>query len=429
MQSQCPHCNSAFEISSEAINAAEGIVRCGQCMQLFDAHEYCIEENTSDSVNSSCEHLSENGQPATATEQAVPSAGNEFQQPSETKTSVDNNTNGAEFSTTTNFTDNASLIQETNASNAKHPEQAPDSVQALLNMDLQQTSTETAEAQAFEPKTSVAETEKYFVPEVEMNSLLPTDSHATERSAEHDEKLIDYQQQITRPPGGNVDAATAREVSLFDDTPSAQNSEDIAYDENTANETPLFDPAADAPEILPPLLGEKKRSSTGNRSAATALFGSICFTLTLLLILQWALGMSDSKNWHASTKTLSDTACQIFYCARASTGSGFQSRDKVIQSHPNKANALILKASLVNTARRAQPFPNLALEFSNLEDQTFARRVFRPEEYLNPALIEQNAGSIPANTPVKIVLELVDPGPDAVNYSLRYFLPKDQTAG
>ena len=52
-----------------------------------------------------------------------------------------------------------------------------------------------------------------------------------------------------------------------------------------------------------------------------------------------------------------------------------------------------------------------------------ARRVFSPEEYLGDSLLSSGNGLLAQDTPVEIQLELADPGADAVNYSILYFLP------
>ena len=42
MHTQCPHCNTLFEITEEQISALEGKVRCGYCYRTFNAKETLI---------------------------------------------------------------------------------------------------------------------------------------------------------------------------------------------------------------------------------------------------------------------------------------------------------------------------------------------------------------------------------------------------
>ena len=38
MQTQCPHCHTRFEMKLDQLNQANGQVRCGFCLAIFDAH-------------------------------------------------------------------------------------------------------------------------------------------------------------------------------------------------------------------------------------------------------------------------------------------------------------------------------------------------------------------------------------------------------
>ena len=39
---QCPHCKASFKVSDEQLSAANGRVRCGACLNIFDAIAYQI---------------------------------------------------------------------------------------------------------------------------------------------------------------------------------------------------------------------------------------------------------------------------------------------------------------------------------------------------------------------------------------------------
>ena len=39
---QCPHCKASFKVSEEQLGVANGRVRCGSCMNIFDAIAYSI---------------------------------------------------------------------------------------------------------------------------------------------------------------------------------------------------------------------------------------------------------------------------------------------------------------------------------------------------------------------------------------------------
>ena len=74
-----------------------------------------------------------------------------------------------------------------------------------------------------------------------------------------------------------------------------------------------------------------------------------------------------------------------------------------------------------NSAEFAQPFPILVLSFNSVENSVIALREFTSAEYLDPGL--RSTQAMPAKTPVQIRLAIMDPGPEAVNYTLAFRWP------
>lgn len=95
-----------------------------------------------------------------------------------------------------------------------------------------------------------------------------------------------------------------------------------------------------------------------------------------------------------------------------------QSSQLLVRVDPDNTQRLIVDAVIINNAPHPQPWPLLSLAFTDLQDQPVASRTFSPREYLGGEL----AGSreMPANSPVRLSLELLDPGEDAVNYRLTF---------
>ncbi|GAA3966511.1 DUF3426 domain-containing protein [Allohahella marinimesophila] len=94
------------------------------------------------------------------------------------------------------------------------------------------------------------------------------------------------------------------------------------------------------------------------------------------------------------------------------------SQDLVVRAHPVERNALVVDSIIVNKADIPQPYPDIQLEFSDANDRIIARRRFTPGEYF-PNLDPEDAFMTP-EAPLKIVLEIHDPGPAAVNYRLDF---------
>jgi predicted Zn finger-like uncharacterized protein len=95
-----------------------------------------------------------------------------------------------------------------------------------------------------------------------------------------------------------------------------------------------------------------------------------------------------------------------------------RTRSLVVRSHPDTSGALVVDATIVNTAPFEQRFPDLELKFTSVTGALVAGRRFSPDEYL-PADFG-NDRMMPPNTPIHVSLEIVDPGRDAVNYTLSF---------
>lgn len=102
-------------------------------------------------------------------------------------------------------------------------------------------------------------------------------------------------------------------------------------------------------------------------------------------------------------------------------GSLWRSEELVVRSHPEFADALVATFIFRNTSGRESAFPLVELRFLDRYQQLQASRVFTPEEYLPAEL--RHFPMLAADTPVQAELVLMDPGPEADNYQLR-FLPQ-----
>jgi hypothetical protein len=94
-----------------------------------------------------------------------------------------------------------------------------------------------------------------------------------------------------------------------------------------------------------------------------------------------------------------------------------RTQNLVVRSDPDNPGVLLVNALIVNEAQFSQPFPVLELRFTDLRGALVAGRRFQPAEYL--AGEASNMELMPARTPVQIELEIQDPGPDAVNYTMK----------
>ncbi len=89
-----------------------------------------------------------------------------------------------------------------------------------------------------------------------------------------------------------------------------------------------------------------------------------------------------------------------------------------LTTHPRRDGALHLSGVLSNDATFAQPWPVLELRLEDRFGDVVAARRLRPDEYLrNPPSLNER---MPAHARRAIEVELVDPGHDAVGFSINF---------
>ena len=168
------------------------------------------------------------------------------------------------------------------------------------------------------------------------------------------------------------------------------------------------------------------RDSLHQESSATPIWKWLAgITLSLLLSAALFVQLSvfrstDVVDALPAAQPLLMRICQQLPCRY--TGPTDISKIKLISRdirlHPKAKNALLITATMVNRAKFKQPYPILQIRLSDLSGDVVAQRRFRPEEYLgkinNPFL------RMPPGKPVKIALEVIDPGRDAVNFEIEF---------
>jgi len=92
------------------------------------------------------------------------------------------------------------------------------------------------------------------------------------------------------------------------------------------------------------------------------------------------------------------------------------SRD--IHTHPTRSGILVLSLTFVNLAQSSQVFPELEVTLLDAANQPVARRRLRPTDYLRDGA-DIEAG-LAADVYLPVLLELGDPGEQAVGFEIRF---------
>ncbi len=115
--------------------------------------------------------------------------------------------------------------------------------------------------------------------------------------------------------------------------------------------------------------------------------------------------------------------CQLRTCPdrNAIDLSTLVTEELVVRSHPERQDALQVDFIFRNDNTREQRFPLVELNFTNIDGDVIANRIFATTEYLPPEM--QLFTHMPAHSSIQVSLELVDPGAEATGYFLIFRNP------
>lgn len=158
----------------------------------------------------------------------------------------------------------------------------------------------------------------------------------------------------------------------------------------------------------------------GGSRLRAVLWSLVTLALLGLLVAQATWFQFDRLSAIPQLRPFYEKGCELAGCELQPLVNvdAIQSRKLVVRTAPDNRNQLIVDAVIINRANFEQPFPSIALTFSNLNGDVVAQSVFGPEEYI--AGDGKALENMPTDTPVKIAIRIRDPGRDAVNYNLLF---------
>jgi predicted Zn finger-like uncharacterized protein len=148
------------------------------------------------------------------------------------------------------------------------------------------------------------------------------------------------------------------------------------------------------------------------------LWSTLVVIMSLLLLFQVAYFKFDYFSRVEPFRTAYLFTCPLLGCKVPPMVDilAIETTNLIVRNHPKIADALLVDAILINKAPFEQPFPDLILSFSKIDETPVASRRFTPKDYLGGELAGMKY--IPERQPVHISLEIADPGSEAVNYTL-----------
>jgi len=417
---QCPHCQTSFRVSRTQLAAAQGVVRCGACMELFNAARYLQEADTTGNSDAGADatHLSAASDAPKARalpDKPVDQDDTFWIHDDLDLDSLDLDEELAKLERQELELSREFLELEPQPGEQQHSEHTDHSIDDDEAWAEQLLSAESAPQIRNEPLK--AEPEHTAEPGTDISDI-----HFTPVSAEHPAPPSPLA-STTDPLIGQLNSAGRTEPLLdrpFDsDENSAQSAlagrKSVSTEREYGRGERLFEL-----DDEPLQLDWQARRRPWGRWLGWGLLNLIAL---LGLAAQYAAYNFDELARQDEYRPWLEKICPALGCELPPRVdiSQIKSSNLVVRSHPDFAGALVVDAIIYNRAPFAQPFPLLEVRFADIQGQTLARRTFKPGEYLSGELAGQR--EMPSQIPIHIALDILDPGITAVNYSLAFRSP------
>ncbi|WP_223508065.1 DUF3426 domain-containing protein [Pseudomonas sp. BF-B-25] len=410
---QCPHCQTSFRVSHAQLSVARGVVRCGSCLQVFNAARQLLEQA---------------GKEAPVATPLPPVQPEEPLEPSPPRAISQKQWSATEL-------DLDSLDLDEELARLEQREIQPATELGRHRDDSLSARRDSAGQDDEEPWSdslfSASAADRAPVDE-------PLDSLETPEPTVETSKTSRTEPSLSLEPVDLDDESQPPHLRLHDPLDAPLNHERLS----AADESEIDD---HLPSIEP-LRKRRERSEPGVRAEALqdltddplqldwqkrrSPWGRRLLWLLLVLIAAGALA-GQYIAYHFDELARQDQyrpwfqqLCPQIGCTVPSKVdiAKIKSSNLVVRSHPEFNGALVVDAIIYNRAPFSQPFPLLELRFADLNGHLIASRRFKPGEYLNGDL--EGMAEMPPQTPIHIALDILDPGAKAVNYSLSFHSPE-----
>ncbi|WP_338724452.1 DUF3426 domain-containing protein [Pseudomonas tolaasii] len=404
---QCPHCQARFRVSHAQLSVARGVVRCGSCLQVFNAARQLLEQRG---------QAPEPEQPATVEPTPEPPRAISQKQWTAEELDLDNLDLDEELAKL-----ERREIQHTQPVSAERRQAGADRRQKEEPLSASRDTVKAEEEKWAASLFSEPPEERAHAPEDEPEPVKAAAARPrTEPSMSFHVDEVD-------------DEPTLRSTSDDDDLDPPFSAVTDELDEPEPEERPqprrkrprpetrVHDDVLQDLEDDPLHLYAHKRPS----SWARRLFWIVLVLLAAAgLAGQYIAYQFDDLARQDAYRPWFQQLCPSLGCTVPSRVdiAHIKSSNLVVRSNPEFAGALVVDAIIYNRATFSQPFPLLELRFADLNGGLIASRRFKPAEYLSGELA--GVSEMPSQTPIHISLDILDPGSKAVNYSLSFHSPE-----
>ena len=417
---QCPHCQTSFRVSHAQLSVARGVVRCGSCLQVFNAAKQLLEQHAGkEAVTPVAPAIAE--QAAQPPEPIQPPAIDDLPAP-RAISQKQWNANEMDLDSLDLDEELARLEQREIQPTTEFGRQREESLSARRD------SPEADETVWRDSLFSARDDEHLPEPEDEAEQQIiepePVKTARTEPSLSLEPVDLDDEPPIPQlrlhdpiDPNARRERLSASAEPDDDDLPSV---EPLRKKRDRAEPGVRAEVLQDLTDDPLQLDWQKRRSPWGRR----LLWSVLVLLAAAGLAGQYIAYHFDELARQDQYRPWFQQFCPQIGCTVPSKVdiAKIKSSNLVVRSHPEFSGALVVDAIIYNRATFSQPFPLLELRFADLNGHLIASRRFKPGEYLNGDL--EGLAEMPPQTPIHIALDILDPGPKAVNYSLSFHSPE-----
>ncbi|MEM8768592.1 MAG: DUF3426 domain-containing protein [Pseudomonadota bacterium] len=464
---RCPNCGTQFRVTENQLAVASGRVRCGACLTVFQGIDHLIldeEEGFSTGTEADAAldalldelepvasgavggadvgQLAENTAPETRVDAELPEAAMEapsqlyggFEEEAEAGLGPEAGDDLSSDAALKELAAYAADLESKSEAEAQQVE-APDSTDEVWDTAVEPKAPADpalpAESGALAMAGVEADAGEGSAEPLDREDASPMVSETEATRPEPDEDWLneDYEKWI-EPRDESLEQMVDEVVAAPVVVPSesamaAASTEPVAAAEggaagaDTSEGAPTPDAVADSglsSAEKPAQFGEVSFAREPVRLWAAALAAGLAVLLALQIVYLQLPDWSRDPGWRGFYEGF----CGLFGCELPELRAvdALRTRNLVVRSHPELADVLVVDVMIVNQAPFAQRYPDLELRFAAVSGVLVAGRSFTPEEYL--AGEARATDLMPPQTPVQVSLEILDPGEDAVNYTLSF---------
>ncbi|WP_432474833.1 DUF3426 domain-containing protein [Amphritea sp. HPY] len=389
---ECPACTTRFQVTDGQLKIASGKVRCGSCLEVFNAQLYRCDDisdpvtSVSISADATPEQPFEQFEvaefipPRRRSSSSPEQKHNEAGDYSEKQINPEHQAVATNPDETEKTEHSASLFRDESLTEQVKADYDTEPATAIdLNKPVQELFLETLTGQATTGQADVSADPALSSPSLTENpevTINARDSSATEHASPSEPTLMQTQNELNNP------------------------------EQRLQQRSPVNS-----------ILSEPVMINSTRRKPAASIGWSLLSLLTLLALMAQFL-------WFERISLRQQPMLTPFYsqlCQRAPCNmplqreiSSISTQQLIVQQHPEYQGALNISVLLENAAGFEQPYPAIKLSFSDRKGELISQRKFQPDDYLSSSVIDPL--KMPVNQSVQVRLEILDPGRRAVSY-------------